>query len=294
MKISTYCPCCFSFDIEKSDAILMPFMAKKIFDYDYVNIDQNWNLFNFDSGKGYLLCKSVKCDSCNFLFSDFRFDDDEMFELYKDYREESYLDLRESFEPGYKLRNEYFKTEFEHKLPFVEDFLSTYVNSESNVLDWGGDDGKSTPFKNQVKNIFIYDITEKQLEGNIKHIDSEKLLESNFDLIVCSNVLEHVSFPVDFVKNIKNCMSSQTVLYIEVPFEKLMDSTQDVLSKKRHWHEHINFYSELSLKNMIENSGLEIIKFDVLDYSFALNYSNFGKIFMIACKINIGDKNESM
>ena len=45
MKISTYCPCCFSFDIEKSDAILMPFMAKKIFDYDYVNIDKNWNLF---------------------------------------------------------------------------------------------------------------------------------------------------------------------------------------------------------------------------------------------------------
>ena len=84
-------------------------------------------------------------------------------------------------------------------------------------------------------------------------------------------------------------MSSQTVLYIEVPFEKLMDSEQDVLSNKRYWHEHINFYSELSLKKMIENSGLEIIKFEVLDYSFALNYSNFGKIFMIACKINIGD-----
>ena len=40
---------------------------------------------------------------------------------------------------------------------------------------------------------------------------------------------------------------------------------------------------------MIENSGLEILKFEVLDYSFALNYSNIGKIFMIACKIKNGE-----
>ena len=171
MKISKYCPCCFSFYIEKSDAILMPFMAKKIFDYDYVNINQNWNLFNFDSGKGYLLCKSVECKNCNFLFSDFRFDDEEMLELYKDYREKPYLDLRESFEPGYKLKNEYFKIEYEHKLPFVEDFLSPYVNSESTILDWGGDDGRSTPFKNQAKDVFVYDISEKQLDNNVKRIN---------------------------------------------------------------------------------------------------------------------------
>ena len=68
-----------------------------------------------------------------------------------------------------------------------------------------------------------------------------------------------------------------------------MDSPENVLAKKRHWHEHINFYSEISLRNMIENSGLEILKFEVLDYSFALNYSNIGKIFMIACKIKNGE-----
>ena len=251
---------------------------------------KSWNrLIHFGSGKGYLLCKSVECKNCNFLFSDFRFDDEEMLELYKDYREKPYLDLRESFEPGYKLKNEYFKIEYEHKLPFVEDFLSPYVNSESTILDWGGDDGRSTPFKNQVKDVFVYDISEKQLDNNVKRINLEKILELDFDLIVCSNVLEHVSFPVDFVKNIKDSMSFKTVLYIEVPLEKLMDSHENVLAKKRHWHEHINFYSEISLRNMIENSGLEILKFEVLDYSFALNYSNIGKIFMIACKIKNGE-----
>ena len=292
MKISTYCPCCFLYEIEKSDAVLMPFIAKKIFDYDYVDINSNWNLFNFDNGNALMLCKTVKCQSCNFVFSDYRFDDDELFELYKDYREQSYLDLRESFEPGYIKRNYFFDLEVQHKTPIVESFLSEFVTKDSYILDWGGDDGKSTPFK--TKNTFVYEITEKPLVDNLKHIDLDNIYKTNFDVIVCSNVLEHVSYPVEFLSPIKKAMSKDTVLYIEVPFEKLMDNEFVDITKKRHWHEHINFFSEISLYKVLEYSGLEIIKFEIYDYSYALNYSNFGKIFMIACKIRQGEQNESL
>jgi hypothetical protein len=86
MKTSNICYCCNSTNISKSPGILMPFMAKMIFDYDVYDLNHEWNLYGFENSKIYFPCKTVQCQMCGFLFSDIRFDDEELENLYCFYR----------------------------------------------------------------------------------------------------------------------------------------------------------------------------------------------------------------
>jgi hypothetical protein len=112
------------------------------------------------------------------------------------------------------------------------------------VLDWGGNNGRNTPFKEA--EIEIFDI------GSIQPKDGKFVAEPHppYDLIVCSNVLEHVSYPRWLVTQIKACMNEDTALYIEVPIEN-----PDMVF----WHEHINRFSEQSMRKLLDLCGLEIL-----------------------------------
>ena len=82
-------------------------------------------------------------------------------------------------------------------------------------------------------------------------------------------------------------MHSDTILYIEVPFEKIMmkypNSTELYLEKK-HWHEHINFFSEESLHKLTNECSLEIIKTKVHNNLLEKNIINIDSMIMLACK----------
>jgi hypothetical protein len=78
-------------------------------------------------------------------------------------------------------------------------------------------------------------------------------------------------------------MNDDAILYIEVPYEELMLDENAVLPEdKKHWHEHINFFSKKSLKILIKNAGMEILNIKKLSAKTGGNFSN---IFQIACKI---------
>ena len=57
-------------------------------------------------------------------------------------------------------------------------------------------------------------------------------------------------------------MKKNSYLYIEVPFEKIVYDAHPEMpnpKKKRHWHEHINFFTRKSLANLFNNTNLKII-----------------------------------
>lgn len=287
MKTSYICNCCNSLNILKSPGILMPFMAKMIFDYDVYNLNDDWKLYGFEDSKIYFPCKSVQCQECGFLFSDIRFDDEELENLYCFYREKKYLEIRESFEPEYLLKNDYI----EKNMNFVDkvELFLDFVENKSNILDWGGDQGKNTPFRDLSKNIFIYDLSDKELSDKCKKINYSELKDNDYNIIVCSHVLEHVSYPKNLLNDIKNFMNEDTILYIEVPCEKLVHDNPDSLQlheNKKHWHEHINFFTYLSLHKLFESCGLSIVKEEIFNYEESLNCINFSNFFMFACKKN--------
>ena len=54
-------------------------------------------------------------------------------------------------------------------------------------------------------------------------------------------------------------MQADTLLYIEVPHEDIIRTQKDPMPHKRHWHEHINFFTEMALNRLHEAGHLDII-----------------------------------
>jgi SAM-dependent methyltransferase len=261
----------------------MPFIAHRVYNWEPALIDNSWDLKTIPLGHAYALCNSLLCSKCGLLFLDIRFSELEMQRLYKNYRDDNYTALREYYEPGYQLRNEEIirGINYLHK---VENFLISYVPDTLRILDWGGDTGVNTPFKaNAVNEVHIYDISGIETTDGLRKVSKQTVTRFEYDLIVCSNVLEHVPYPRSVLSEIKQAMSPSTVLYIEVPLENLVKENKintQLLIKKRHWHEHINFFSKDSLYELVNGVGLSILDFNLLNIqSEGKNYNQF----MLAC-----------
>ncbi len=57
-------------------------------------------------------------------------------------------------------------------------------------------------------------------------------------------------------------MGPETVLWLEVPYEDVLRFASDpaqAYRSKRHWHEHVNFFTPRSLAALIERVGLEVV-----------------------------------
>jgi hypothetical protein len=57
-------------------------------------------------------------------------------------------------------------------------------------------------------------------------------------------------------------------------------AADSLLAKKKHWHEHINFYSKKSLVKLLSQCGLKIIKMNIL----TVEIYKSAEIVQIACK----------
>jgi hypothetical protein len=281
-RVSTQCVCCGSENIKSSPAIIMPFVAHRIFDWVPAVIDETWGLSTIKNGNAYSICKSLYCSNCGFLFLDVRFSDNELSRLYDDYRGVEYNNLRESYEPGYTLRNNSLNAGIEY-IKDIEDFLAPHLNYPLTILDWGGDTGKNTPFKSNNETFDIYDISNKDVITGATIVRKEEVLSNKYSLIVCSNVLEHVPYPSTLLLDIVNAMDNDSILYLETPLEDVvLNNENDLHLLKKHWHEHINFYSEKSLEHLVKNVGLEVLSLNKLQVTAG------GKslyVFQVACKL---------
>jgi SAM-dependent methyltransferase len=281
-RVATRCVCCGSDDLATSPAILMPFIAHRVFDWVPAVIDESWGLSSIRPGNAYSLCKTLYCRTCGHLFLDIRFSDVEMGSLYADYRGEEYTKLREHYEPGYILRNQALKSGVGH-LAEVERFLSPHVSLPPTVLDWGGDTGLNTPFKAAHRCVDIFDISDKALEAGSNRVSKSEAQSKKYDLVVLSHVLEHVPYPVDVLMEVRRTMREDSVLYIEVPLEDIIArEVADPHLLKRHWHEHVNFFSEMSLRQLARNAGLSL--FTLERRKVDIGGKTMG-VFLAACRL---------
>ena len=259
MHIAKSCPACTSTDLSSNAAILMPFVAERVFGWQPAEITADWQLRTIPQGNAQTICSTLECNECGLLFLDMRFDDDEMRRLYADYRGEEYTLTREVYEPGYTNRNQFLQSE--KHIDEVEQFLNGVKHRT--VLDYGGDDGSKTPFSDALQH--VYEISGKR---------QDELLPA-YDLIVCSHVLEHVPDPAQVLRHIQGFMLPDSVLYIELPMElPFLDLFEH---PKRHWHEHINLYSRRSLELLLWRLGFVIDRFEQ-------NVFLSSPVYMITCR----------
>ncbi len=243
MKVIDYCVCCGSKNVEFTPGAIAPFIADRIW---------GWVPQAHKSSEGYEfvafpLCKTVRCQDCDYVGCDIRFDDEEMGKLYTNYRDEQYVALREKYEPAYRKLNNELENEqvgyFAEMEAFILDDMSV---KPARVLDWGGNNGINTPFTD-AETVHIYEIGGKApLYGKLVNEP-----EPPYDLIVLSNTLEHVPYPRNMLRQIKGSMSKDTLLYIEIPIEELWMAM---------WHEHINKFSPKSAERLLHVCGLKMLR----------------------------------
>lgn len=196
------------------------------------------------------------------LFLDMRFDDEEMDALYRNYRGSDYVELRDRFEPGYRARNAIYDRGSTY-LPIVESFLAADMPPSPRILDWGGDDGRNTPFRSRASVHHVYDISGCVVVEGARSVGAAEAARNDYDLIAYMQVLEHVASPRDCLREISDVMGPETRFYAELPYEEIMRSESEPtrrLVQKRHWHEHINFFTPEALERLFSDCGLSIEK----------------------------------
>lgn len=262
-RVADRCVCCGSEVLESAPAIMMPFVAHRTFGWAPARIDESWGLQTVACGMAYTVCRSMSCTDCGLLFCDIRFTDDELARLYEDYRGEDYTALRETYEPGYTLRNEALSRQIDYR-GALERFLDPLLpQGPLAILDWGGDTGKNTPLRERARRHDVYDISNATVIAGARAVTLEEAMRQRYDLVVCSNVLEHVPYPSDVLEHARRAMTADSLLYVEVPFEDvIVRHGKAGLAHKKHWHEHVNFFSPASLQALLANVGLVVVALD--------------------------------
>jgi hypothetical protein len=166
----------------------------------------------------------------------------------------------------------------------IEAFLKPHVTPAPRVLDWGGGTGINTPFRRGAAEHDVYDISDRPLVEGARVVSLDQTATRQYDLIVCSQVLEHLPYPMEALRRIATAMNSRTVLYVEVPHEdlvRLVDDPQQRLGSKHHWHEHINFFTFDSLVAVLRQAGLQVVNWLSLPVTAG---GKDGQVFSIVAK----------
>jgi len=230
-----------------------------------------------------------ECAECGFMFFNPRLEPSEEISLYAGYRGLEYQKMRQSFEPWY---TEKFNTglsdpeTWQHRKKLLSSLFRDRLNLGGrmfgNVLDFGGDRGDLIADLVPALRRFVYEISGVDLLAGVEPLRSvEECRQHCFDLIVTSNVLEHVGSPRDVIAQIASIASSGTLVFNEVPNESVTDlrtrlkriaqagvlaATRPTLASQilgpgmlNLMHEHVNYFSQRSLDRLMEVSGFKIL-----------------------------------
>lgn len=247
-------------------ALVSPFLAARI-----------WNRRPF-------CVDLVECEACGFMFYNPRLDDEDAGRLYAGYRSEEYRRMRHASEPWYtESLNAGLASQasYERRRPVLAAILRQHLGKRhiSRVLDYGGDRGDLVHGLLDGTEAFVYDISGVPAVDGVTATSDP--VECNADLIINSNVLEHVGFPRHLMGDIVKATSPGGMVYLEVPCESPFGAARifrrvaqlgiaalmrpalarDVLRPASLYlmHEHINYFSEKSLATLMRTGGCDVI-----------------------------------
>jgi SAM-dependent methyltransferase len=109
-------------------------------------------------------------------------------------------------------------------------------------------------FGHNVYNCFLHELPESEM--------------SAFDVIALSDVFEHISDPLPFLKEVARFLAPDGVVYVKVPnarwnlFKQRMLARMGRRPKQGIWdsYEHVVHYTDDTLRKMLERAGYEILR----------------------------------
>lgn len=87
------------------------------------------------------------------------------------------------------------------------------------------------------------------------------VVDAKYDLVFCTEVLEHVTKPHEFVESISKIMKPGAVLYMTTPDAGHFRVPRD-FAKWKHVHapDHLAYYQLSTIKRLLSEHGIELIK----------------------------------
>jgi len=162
-----------------------------------------------------------KCIPCKFDFFSFRFSEDQMKTLYSDYRGAKYFATRNSWEFWYSKQINDFWLQPKNikirtsRLQITLRSMGFDLESTESCLDYGGDEGQFIPKHIPRDKSFVLDYSNKPSSPDYSSISDIRDLPGPVDLVLCCMTLEHVSQPMELMKELIS--SSSGYIYLEVP-----------------------------------------------------------------------------
>ncbi len=169
--------------------------------------------------------------------------------------------------------------------------ISSYLNDIENVLEIGPSTSGGM-IKNFIKKADTLDVIEISDEGceflrskglnvfcgDIKDYKTNK----KYDLIIATEVVEHVDNPELFIKSIKSLLSSKGVLFISTGNTSSL--VKKIQGKRWRFYEfpfHISFFNRINFLKLLEKNGMRVREYSTLGFSWIEKLIRFRLGFLI-------------
>ena len=239
----------------------------------------------------------IICNECGFVYRSPVFTDHELDLLYKSYDQDVFSNTTpdDYFDKIISLSNE--ESENWQKISWLKHKISDLGRHDiSDALDIGCGGGtllhtarKELSLKKvcgvELNEVYA-DLARRRLNADILNKDYVSgLFKNKFDLLINTKVLEHVSDPIPFLKEMYDDLNQEGLLFIEVP--DISDMFNLPPTHERFWIPHVQFFSANTLKALLIKVG-----FSILTHRVILTHRKRSYLQLIAQKIeNISDNN---
>jgi len=257
------CPMC---DFQSSKSIF-----RRSFNEEIIRQYMNLNYFGHANTKFLedTYFEIVKCTKCKGSYQKYVLGEDKLDELYN-----VWIDS--------KLAQEWNEDTSDEKRYFycqIIGFAKNILNKESlklRVLDYGAGFGDSLKVAAEMGfDSYAYEYSTERVqfleEKGIKTIDKES--QQTFEFIIVNNVLEHITYPAELLKNIYNKLNKSGLVFIAVPdcynIEKKLVNANSIgdpkdlqmllLNANINAFQHINFFTNSSLKVLLEKQNFKLL-----------------------------------
>lgn len=199
------CIACGGYDLERQTQIISGFLA-----------DRAW-------GGPPELTELICCRSCGFRFFERGLSDSEAKRFYRDYRGPQYLRQRQRWEPFYTKSRHAGVLAWASTPQRLDNLRSALriagaPSQFNSALDHGGGRGDMLSAVTALRKA-VYDPSGAPVLKGIESFRQDSALPGDWSLILCCQVLEHISDPSALLRHLSTLLADAGWLYVEVPFE---------------------------------------------------------------------------
>ena len=206
-------------------------------------------------------CSFVKCKNCRLIYQN---PQPASQDLLKRYNQEYFKYERENEVQFFRLmklglKDIGFKS-LEKQLSGNKTFLDIGC-ATGMLISWLKEKGWMVQGVDICRSSALYGIRERGLNISIGTLESLKYKEENFSVIHCSHLIEHLTDPKAFLKEINRILKKDGYLILSTPN---VDGFQAKLFKED-WRsaiaDHMYLFSKKTLKTLLKSTGFKVIKY---------------------------------